>query len=40
MRLLRPDIRQLLNDLPIFYIPIKVSFFDNDIFDDTIKKIF
>ena len=39
MRLLSPSIKEMLQELPIFYIPIQVSFLEGDTFDKAIKKI-
>lgn len=38
LRLLAPDIREMLKNLPFFYIPIHVSFLEGKEFENTIKK--
>ncbi len=39
IRLLSSSIKEILQELPIFYIPIQVSFLEGDTFDKAIKKI-
>lgn len=39
MRLLNPDCRSALQDLPIFFIPIAVSIIDSDRFDETLRSL-
>lgn len=38
VRMLVPEVRELLGDLPLFYLPIKVRFFDEEAFNNTIIK--
>lgn len=38
LRMTVPDIKEMLQSLPLYYIPIEISFFDGDAFEQTIKK--
>lgn len=38
LRMLQPEVREQLSELPVFYIPIQVAFLGDDTFDQTIKK--
>jgi len=40
VRMLTPEVRQKLKNLPLFFIPIKVNFFEDQEFDKTIMDFF